>query len=73
MIYADFKRILVPKDTEKQNTDESYTNKYQKQVVCSYGYKLVFVQYNFRKSYKSYLGEDIVYNFIISMIKESKY
>ena len=46
MIYTDFKGILVPEDTRKQNTDESYTNKYQKHVVCSYDYKLVFVQHN---------------------------
>ena len=46
MIYTDFKGILVPEDTRKQNTDESYTNKYQTHVVCSYDYKLVFVQHN---------------------------
>ena len=30
--YADFESILPPKDNEKQNLDESYTNKYQKHV-----------------------------------------
>ena len=39
MIYADLWNILVPEDIENQNTDESYTNKYQKHVPCSYGYK----------------------------------
>ena len=65
MIYADFESILVPEDNGKQNPNESYTNKYQKHVACSYGYKLVCV--------KSYLGKDAVYNLISSMIKESKY
>ena len=37
MIYTDFESILVPKDNEKQNPEEPYTNKYQKQVSCSYG------------------------------------
>ena len=30
MIYADFQSILVAEDNGKQNTKESYTNKYQK-------------------------------------------
>ena len=38
IIYADFESILVPETTGKQNPEESYTNKYQKHIVCSYGY-----------------------------------
>ena len=37
-IYADFESILVPEDNAKQSQNESYTNKYQKHVACSYGY-----------------------------------
>ena len=33
MNYADFKSILVPKDNGKQNLNESYTNKYQKNML----------------------------------------
>ena len=33
MIYADFKVIVVPDDNRKQNPNESYTNKYPKNVV----------------------------------------
>ena len=73
MIYADFESILGPEDNGKQNPNEFYTNKYQKHVACSYGYKLVCVDDKFSKPFKSYLGEDAVYNFISSMIKESKY
>lgn len=47
----------------------SYTHKYQKNVACSYGYKIVCVDDKFRKSFKSYLGEDTAYNFINSMAK----
>ena len=36
MIYADFERILAPEDNGKQNPNESYTNKYQKNFACSY-------------------------------------
>ena len=73
MIYAEFESILVPDDNGKQNSKEAYIKKYQKHVLCSYGYKLVCVDYTFSKPFKSYLGEDAVYNFISSMIKESKY
>ena len=73
IIYADFESILVPEDNGKQNPEESYTNKYQKHIACSYGYKLVCVDNKFSKPVKKYLGEDAVYNFINSMIKESKY
>ena len=72
LIYADFESILVPEDNEKKNPNESYTNKYKKHVACSYGYKLVCVDDKFSKSFKSYLGEDAFYNFINSMIEESK-
>ena len=52
MIYANFESILVPEDNGKQNPNESYTNKYQKNVACSYGYKLVCVHDKFSRSFK---------------------
>ena len=58
MIYADFQSILVPEDNGKQNLDESYMNKYKNHIACNYGYKLVSANDQFRKSFKSYLGED---------------
>ena len=73
MIYPDIESILVPEDNGKQNLNEPYTNKYQKHVACSYGYKLVCVDGKFSKPFKSYLGENAVYNFISSIIEESKY
>ena len=50
-----------------------YCNKYQKHVACSYDYKLVCADDKFSKPFKPYLGEDAAYNFISSMIEESKY
>ena len=73
MTCADFESILVPEDNGKQNPNKSYTYKYRKHVACSYGYKLVRVDDKFNKLLKLYLGEDAVYNFISSMIKESRY
>ena len=57
----------------KQNPQEPYTNKSQKHIACSYGYKLVCVDDKFRKLFKTNLGKDPVYSFINSMIKESKH
>ena len=62
----------MPENNGKQNPNESYTNKYQKHVVCSYGYKLVCVDDKFSKPFKSYLSKDAAYNFINSMIEEYK-
>ena len=72
MIYADFESILVLKVNGRQNPKESYTNKYQKHVACSYGYKLVCVDDKFSKPFKTYFGRDAVYNFINIMIEENK-
>ena len=58
IIYADWESILVSKGNGKQNPDEPYTNKYQKYIACSYGYKLVCVDDKFSKPFKTYLGED---------------
>ena len=55
MIYADFESIPVPEDNGRQSPNESYTNKYQKHVACSYGYKLVCVHDKFTKLFKPYL------------------
>ena len=63
----------MPEDNEKQNQNESYANKYQKHFACSYSYKLVCVDDTYSKPFKSYLGQDAAYNFINSIIEESKY
>ena len=72
MIYTDYESILVPENHPKQKPEESYTNKYQKHIACSYGHKLVCVDSKFSKPFKTYLGKDAVYNLINSVIEESK-
>ena len=37
IIYAVFQSVLVLEDNGKQNSEESYMNKYQKHIACSYG------------------------------------
>ena len=68
MIYGDFESILFAEDNGNQNSNELYTNKYQKDVACSYGYKLVCIDGKFSYPFKSYLGKDAVYNFMNMMI-----
>ena len=46
MIYVDLGSVLVLEDNGKQNPDECYMNKYQKDVACSYGYKLYVLMIN---------------------------
>ena len=65
--------IVAPENSEKQNPNESSTNKYEKHVDCSYDCKLIYVDDKFSKRFKSYLDEDALYYFVRSMIKESKY
>ena len=38
-------KYLVPEDNGKQYAKESYINKYQKHIACSYGYKLVCIDW----------------------------
>ena len=38
-----------------------------------YGYKLVYVDDKFIKSFKTYLGKDAIYNIIINIFQERKY
>ena len=60
MIDADFENILVLEYNVKQNPKESYINKYQKDIACCYGYKVVCVDDKFSKPFKIYLGKDAV-------------
>ena len=72
IIYAQSENILVPENNGRQNPDKRYRKKYLIHVTCSYNYKLVCADDKFSKPFKSNLDEDAVYNFINSMIKESK-
>ena len=72
MIQVDFESILVPEDNGKQNLEEFYTNKYQKHVACSYGYKCLCIDDIFSKCFKSYLGKDIACKFLKIWSKKVK-
>ena len=40
---------------------------------CIFVYKLIYVDHQFRKPFKSYLGQHAVHKLIINMVEESKY
>jgi len=41
VIYADLESLIKPISTCQPDPRKSYTNKYQKHVPCSFGYKIV--------------------------------
>ena len=49
-----------------ENSTESYTDKHQDQIACSYGYKLVYVDDKFVQKHKS---ENTVYIFLVTWLK----
>ena len=51
----------------------SYTNKYKKHVAWNDDWKLVCIDHNFSKPFKSALGDNFVCNFVSSMLKEGWY
>ena len=63
MIDTDFERILAPENNGKQNTDVSFATKYQNCIPYSYGYKSLCVDDKFNKPFKSYIVQDVVYNY----------
>ena len=54
MIYLDFEKYSSPESNGKQNSNDSYSSKYQKHVACSYLYKLVCVNDKFSRPFKSF-------------------
>ena len=52
--------MLVPEDNGKPNPKESYMYKHQNHIPSGYAYKLVRVDDNFSKPFKTYLGKYLV-------------
>ena len=74
VIYADLEAILQKLAvTQKQDVCQEQTEKLQKHVACSYGYKVVCC-YDDRlsKPFKMYRGLDIVNKFFADIFQEEK-
>ena len=68
-IYADFECNL----RGVESCEGSYTKKYQDHVPCSFAYKVVCIDNGLTKPIVVYRGENAVYEFIKSIVKEYKY
>ena len=51
----------------------SYTSKYQDHIPCSFAYKFVFIDNKYSKDVALYRGENAVYKFTMSILKEYYY
>ena len=74
VIYADLESLLQKLTvTQKQEIDREQTEKLQKHVACSYGYKVVCC-YDDRlsKPFKMYRGLDSVHKFFTDIFEEEK-
>ena len=74
VFYADLESLLQKLTvTEKQEMDREQTEKLQKHVACSYGYKVVCC-YDDRlsKPFKMYRGLDSVHKFFTDIFEEEK-
>ena len=68
VIYVDFESLLVSEKIMGSKIQMSFTcllNKYQEDIACSYGYKLVCLGDKFSKPFKSHLVRML---FTISLI-----
>ena len=74
VIYADLGSILQKLTvTQKQEMDKEQTEKLQKHVACSYGYKVVCCyDEKLSKPFKMYRGFDSVYKFFTDIFEEEK-
>ena len=70
-MYDHFECVLVP---SADNIDFGPNiKKIQDRIICSYGYRLIYVDYWYNNSYKAYLGEDTVDKCLNDIVKEIEY
>ena len=71
VIYADFEAITEKVDSCQPNNDKSYTEAYQNQKNCGYGYKVVCCYDDqYTKQVQIHRGENAVYKFMENMLEE---
>ena len=68
-MYGDFECVLIPLTDNIDFGPNS--KKYQDHIVCSYGYKLIYVDERYIKPFKTYIGKDVIDKFLNDMIKKS--
>ena len=74
VIYADFEALTQKVDSCQPDENKSYSEKYQQHIDCSFVYKLVCCYDDkFSKPIQLYWGENAVYKFLESMLREVEY
>ena len=68
-IYADFECNLE----SAESYEGPYSKKYQDHIPCDFGYKLVCVDDKFSNSTFDFRGENAVYKFLKTILKEYEY
>ena len=72
-IYADFGSILKSCDVGVDNDCFSYTRKYQDHILCSFAYKVVFIDDKYSKDAVLYRETNAVFKFIEMILKQYSY
>ena len=74
VIYADFEAITENIEMGQPDNTQSCTDKYQKHIGCSYGYKLVCCyDDHYTKPAQIYRGEKQIKKFMEEMLREVQY
>ena len=74
VIYADFEAITENIEMGQHDNTQSYTDKYQKHIGCSYGYKLVCCyDDHYTKPAQIYRGEKQIKKFMEEILREVPY
>ena len=68
-IYTDFECNLK----KVKCNEDSYIEKYQDYIPCSFAYKIVCIDDRFTKSTIIYRGENAAYEFVKAILEEYKY
>ena len=71
-IYADFECVLKEVKSNDKNND-SYAEKYQDHIPCSFAFKVVCIDNEFSKKFVLYGGKNAVYRFIEAILEEYDY
>lgn len=68
-IFGSFECVLIP---SADNIDfVSNTKRYREHIVCSYNYKLKYVNNRYSKPYKAYFREDPIDKFLNDLIEKA--
>ena len=69
-IYSDFESVLKGVQSNDNDSDASYTKKYQKHIPCHFAYNVACIDDRFRMPVVTYRGKNAVNKFIEAILKK---